>query len=531
MPTQLSQLSWRTGLIGAAIILVAFAAARWALNIVWPTSSAHRPVVTSVRPLAPVTRTSVAIAPVAIRLDAIRDALEAQAPREFTGKAEVPPMPLLGNADFGWSVARGALTVTGAPERLSVSSSLDGSFRASGQLGGDARDLSTGISNLISGFLGGSSAPPNSQPQPRIQSNDTEQRAEIRGSTTVSAKPQLMKEWRIDPNLEAQVTMENASLSFMGVRLSIPEQVKPLLERAVNEQVMALQSHLRSDPFIEVAARQEWARTCRSISLGASAPGMPNLWLEVKPVRAFAAQPRIDERAVTLTLGMQSETRIVPTETKPDCPFPAELEIVREPDQGRFSLAVPIDIPFTEASRTLTAQLKGKVFPEDKTSAFTATIKSVDIAASGDRLLISVGLRANENKSWFGFGASATIYLWGRPALDPERQVLRLNDFTLDIQSEAVFGVLGIAARAAVPYLEKLLAENSVIEIAPIARIARKSIDAVVAEFQQRSDEVRVDARVEDLRLTGLEYDSKTLRVIAEADGTIRAEVTKLAPQ
>jgi hypothetical protein len=73
-------------------------------------------------------------------------------------------------------------------------------------------------------------------------------------------------------------------------------------------------------------------------------------------------------------------------------------------------------------------------------------------------------------------------------------------------------GMLGIAARAAVPYLEKLLAENSVIEIAPIAGIARKSIDAVVAEFRQRSDEVRVDARVEDLRLTGLEYDSKILR-------------------
>jgi hypothetical protein len=33
------------------------------------------------------------------------------------------------------------------------------------------------------------------------------------------------------------------------------------------------------------------------------------------------------------------------------------------------------------------------------------------------------------------------------------------------------------------------------------------------------------------LRLTGLEYDSKTLRVIAEADGTVRAEVTKLALQ
>ena len=145
--------------------------------------------------------------------------------------------------------------------------------------------------------------------------------------------------------------------------------------------------------------------------------------------------------------------------------------------------------------------------------------------------MIAVGLRANENKSWFGIGANATIYLWGRPALDPARQVLRLNDIALDVQSEAVFGMLGIAARAAVPYLEKLLAENAAIEIAPIATIARQSIDAAVTEFRQRSDGIRVDARVNDLRLATLEYDAKTLRVIAEANGTVRAEVAKIPQQ
>jgi hypothetical protein len=356
-------------------------------------------------------------------------------------------------------------------------------------------------------------------------------RGEIRGSVTMNAKPQLLGGWRIDPHLDTQVTIENASLSLMGTRLSIPDAVKPLLERAINEQVTTLQSYLLSDPFIEVAARQEWARMCRSILLAGGAPGMPNLWLEVRPVRAFAAQPRIDEKAVTLTLGMQIENRILPNETRPDCPFPAELEIVPQVDEGRFSLAVPIDIPFTEASRAVTAELKGKTFPDDKASAFTATIKSVELAASGDRLLISVGLRANENKSWFGFGANATIYLWGRPALDPERQVLRLNDIALDIQSQAVFGTLGIAARAAVPYLQKLLADNALIEIAPIADIARKSVDAAVSDFRKRSEGVNADARVDDLRLAGLEYDSKTLRVIAEANGTVRAEVTRLPQQ
>ena len=36
------------------------------------------------------------------------------------------------------------------------------------------------------------------------------------------------------------------------------------------------------------------------------------------------------------------------------------------------------------------------------------------------------------------------------------------------------------------------------------------------------------DASVDDVRLTGIAFDAKTLRVIAEADGTAKASVNKL---
>ena len=139
--------------------------------------------------------------------------------------------------------------------------------------------------------------------------------------------------------------------------------MKPLLDRAVDEQVGALQARLRNDPFIEQAARREWAKLCRSIPLGKAAAGVPDLWLEVRPVRAVAAQPRIDASAVTLTVGVQAETRITPTESKPDCPFPATVEIVPPMEQGRVAIGVPIDLPFTEVNKLIEAQLKGRTFP------------------------------------------------------------------------------------------------------------------------------------------------------------------------
>ena len=39
---------------------------------------------------------------------------------------------------------------------------------------------------------------------------------------------------------------------------------------------------------------------------------------------------------------------------------------------------------------------------------------------------------------------------------------------------------------------------------------------------------MQVDAAVTDLRLAGIEYDAKTLRVIAEADGTVKVAVSAL---
>ena len=72
---------------------------------------------------------------------------------------------------------------------------------------------------------------------------------------------------------------------------------------------------------------------------------------------------------MTLTVGVQAETRITPAESKPDCPFPATVEIVPPMEQGRVSIGVPIDMPFTEVNKLIEAQLKGKTFPEDKSGA------------------------------------------------------------------------------------------------------------------------------------------------------------------
>jgi hypothetical protein len=314
-----------------------------------------------------------------------------------------------------------------------------------------------------------------------------------------------------------------------GVRVNVPAQVKPMIDQAVADQLAAAQARIRNDPALEQNARVQWAKMCRSIPLQGTgvSSSLPALWLELRPTRAIAAQPRVDASAVTLTVGIEAETRITPVQTKPDCPFPATIAIIPQ-TPGGVSIGVPIDMPFTEINKIVEAQLVGKTFPEDGSGSVDVTVKRASVAASGERLLISLLVNAKEKKSFFGFGAEANVHIWGKPVLDQAKQTLRLTNIELAVESEAAFGLLGAAARAVMPHLQQALADQATIDLKPFATNAQKKIAAVIADFQKNEDGVRVAADITSLRLADIAFDSKTLRVIAEAEGAITVNVTTL---
>ncbi len=97
------------------------------------------------------------------------------------------------------------------------------------------------------------------------------------------------------------------------------------------------------------------------------------------------------------------------------------------------------------------------------------------------------------------------------------------------MQSNAAFGLLGAAAQAATPLLQSTLADQAVIDLKPFAADAKTRIATAVAGFANQSPGMSADLTINDLRLVGIAYDDKTLRIIAEADGTVNLAITSLA--
>jgi hypothetical protein len=521
---------WLVGAI--AVVAIFFSATLWALNRFFPAGTDVKQTMAKLPPmpaLQPLAQKSYVIAPVAIAIDAIQRSIEASAPRQLSGQNDNPVSGLLSKADIGMTISRGNIAIDGKNNQLTALTQLNGTLKVTGQLATQAGNLTGNLSGTISGLLGGGALGNDvGKAVGGLTSRVLDQNVALHSQVTVHARPSIAANWRLQPNLTAQIAVGNSAVQVAGIRLNMANEAKPLIERAVNEQIAALEQRLRNDPSIERTARAQWIKMCRSIPLGGGDTGLPELWLEMRPVRAAAAQPKIDARNLTLAIGVEGNTRITAAATKPSCPFPATLDLVPPMDNGKLAIAVPIDVPFTTLSKLLDAQLKGRRYPEGTDAPVEVEVRGAALAASGDRLLIALKVKAIERKSWFGFGAEANVHIWGKPALDAKTQILRLTDVTLDIDTSTGYGLLNAAARAALPYLQQAIADNAVIDLTPFLTDAKAKIGATLADFRRASDGVTVNAGVNDLRLTGIAFDSKTLRVIAQADGAARVAVTQL---
>ncbi|AMA56514.1 DUF4403 family protein [Bradyrhizobium sp. CCGE-LA001] len=514
-------LNLKTILIAVAVLAASFFISLKAMDLLSPRAANPAPPVAQLPPLPPASKSSIVIAPVAIALSAIREQAEKAAPRNFAGKADNPISQILENADIGWSAVRGPMAAAGDKDVLTISTPLSGKLNVTGSVSAKATGA---LGDALGNVLGGDAA----KRIGAVNIKNLNASAEIKGNVIVTSRPKLAANWHLEPNLGAQVNLGDTNLNVAGAKVNVPAQVKPLIDKNVGEQINAVSERIRSDPSLRDNAKAQWVKACRSIPLQGSGSALPPLWLEMKPVRAIAAQPRVDAQNVTLLLGLEAETRVTSTPTKPDCPFPDKISIVPPTGTG-VSIGVPIDVPFTEINKLIAAQMVGRTYPEDGSGPVDVTVKSANVTPSGNQLLISLLVRAKEKKSWFGLGAEATVHIWGRPVLDQAQQTLRLTDIQLAVESEAAFGLLGAAARAVVPQMQQALLQKATLDLKPIAANAREKIAAAIADYQKSEDGLKVDAKIDSLTLADIAFDSKTLRVVAEAGGTLNVTVTKLS--
>src|SRR5262249_35168804 len=149
----------RSIILGVMIVAISFIGATLAMNVLWPRAAASlkegRPALVPLPPLKPLAGVSTVLAPAAISMAAIGEALEAQAPRNLAGKRPGVVSPLMPDADIHWTIARGPLNVSGQPDSLVVATPLSGAFQARGTISSAANAVGGAVGNIIGTVAGG----------------------------------------------------------------------------------------------------------------------------------------------------------------------------------------------------------------------------------------------------------------------------------------------------------------------------------------------------------------------------------------
>ena len=146
----------RTIILGAIVLVGSFAGALFLMHLLWPqTPQQALPALVAMPPLQPLTGNSVVLAPAAIALSAISEALDAQAPRDLSGKPQNPVSKLLSNAQLTFTVNRGPFAVSGQPGVLTVNTRLSGRFEALDILTGGVGTGVAAAGDAIGGLIGG----------------------------------------------------------------------------------------------------------------------------------------------------------------------------------------------------------------------------------------------------------------------------------------------------------------------------------------------------------------------------------------
>jgi len=200
----------KTILIGIAVVAVSFLASLKAMDWLSPSGTVRAPVLVELPPLPPAPRSSSIIAPVSITLAAIREAADRGAPRTFAGKADNPVSQILQNADIGWTASRGPITATGSQDVLSLATPLTGTLNVTGSLSAKATGA---VGDALGGLLGGNVA----KQIGSVNIKNLNASAEIKGNVTITARPKIAANWRIEPNLTAQVAIGDSALSIAGI--------------------------------------------------------------------------------------------------------------------------------------------------------------------------------------------------------------------------------------------------------------------------------------------------------------------------
>lgn len=340
------------------------------------------------------------------------------------------------------------------------------------------------------------------------------------GAATVelSMKPSISPDWKVHTQPRILLRWKRAPGSrILGVRVTFQNAADEFLRSRIEEALPRIDAALNESLELERRAEAAW----KEIQEPALVSTSPDLWMTVLPLSVTL--PPLDLGPDRVLLDARLETRLALDTKEPPQAGPTPLPSVSTAKTGSagtgFTLQLPVFLGYEAINRKLETGLAGRNV--NMGPGKSLTIEKAAMSASGERLVLAVGIRAVEGAGFFSTRRAGTIYVSGTPRWDRDREEIRLESVGFD--EGTMKGLLGTAAWIGRPILLESLRQAAVFPLSGPAADARKALGRIL-EKQKISSDLTVLGSARQVVLESVAVTETGLALLVRAEGTASLE-------
>jgi hypothetical protein len=243
--------------------------------------------------------------------------------------------------------------------------------------------------------------------------------------TNLSISPEL----QLNSKTSGTLKLDDARLRLGSVTADVSQILDDNQDQLSRPLWRMLDSRVAKLPLrAEITAL--WIGAFTPLRVGRS----PLSWLILRPEELGVAQPRVEGRAVTVSVSLSARSQVFVQDNppaNPPTPLPTVTIMAKPSDDFRF--IVPVLLPYERAAQLAMASLTKN---PPRIAGFTTRINALQILPSGRDVVVTLNFCAGPHWDPFGWFASCgVVYLRGTPAFDAIRQTVSIQHLHYDIAS------------------------------------------------------------------------------------------------
>ncbi|MAS95144.1 MAG: hypothetical protein CMO55_18260 [Verrucomicrobiales bacterium] len=342
--------------------------------------------------------TSILAVDIVVPMTMLEEIANTKVPPEIEGADNKSFHKRVKDGKYAWKVVRGDVDFENQGDKLAFKVPFQGAAKFAGDL--DAKILTLPL----------------------------EGNAELGGMATGTLNPQILPDWKIEPNLVPNIQLSKAALTFGQLgKIDISSLLGSSLGQYLQKETRKLTPALKKGLNLRKEVNKLWGQAYFTEQISDD----PKVWLKITPQQLLLGPLDYSKaEQISVSVAIQSETFLVNREPVPATPAPLpNLRPVDSPIDT--NLQIPIIISMQELNQVLENE------NIDLDTGIGTQVKVTGMKAEvGQNGFLNIGLNIQADKSRIGRGVAGQIWVQGKPIIDLDNQTLGFSEVALTVETK-----------------------------------------------------------------------------------------------